>query len=117
MTVSRRLSPAWSLALGFLLAGLAILTLTSASVWHGARVHDHASTIAAGSDHAGEPMQDDDADTPLHSVAHATGELVAVDARAAIPAAPRADRGGWLAMVTRISDGNDPSAPLRPPRA
>lgn len=116
MIGSRRSSRAWPLTLlGFFLAAVAMLTLTSVAGWHSANMHDDTHAVAWGVERVGESQQDS-ADSPLHSVAHATGELVAVDSKAAIPAAPRSDRGSWLSLVTRIRGGNDPSMPLRPPR-
>jgi hypothetical protein len=103
--------------LGALLAFMALLGISSLSVWHNAMVNDADPIHAVSVGHIESAESNSDPDGPLHVAAHATGQFLSIDIQSpATIFAAQAERV-WTSFTSLFRDGSAQSGLLRPPRA
>ena len=100
---------------GAMMALTAMLALSVLSGWHSAAVHEHAPGHASFAEHSHEESGQQDADGPIHILAHANGEWLTAT-QSLLPAAVAMTRPAWATVAPIIQGGHDPSALLRPPK-
>lgn len=101
---------------GFLLALLALMTMSAVSTWHNASIHDddaiHAVSIAH--DHEKQDSSDPDA---VHLTAHMVGQSLAMSDTAVAPIYEASFTTNWSVPHSALKAGIDPTSLLRPPKA
>lgn len=102
--------------LGALLAFSAMFCLVGLSGWHSASVHDHAPAHAATVEHDHDHSRQADPDGPVHLLAHATGQWIALADPLAMPALADLPNLAWSVLDPSFRVGIDPSELLKPPR-
>ncbi|WP_332790657.1 hypothetical protein [Sphingomonas sp. GB1N7] len=90
--------------------------MTGLSGWHGAIVHDHEPFHAASVEYDHDRSKPSDPDGPVHMLAHATGELIALAGPLATPTVAVVSDQSWSPRDTFLRSEIDPSELLRPPR-
>lgn len=97
---------------------VAMFGLATLSGWHSATVHDHDPVHAASieHDHDRDASKMGDLEAPIHSFAHAAGELVTTAGPFAALMTLPVVANAWPAADAFLSAGIDPSELLRPPQ-
>ncbi|QBM75942.1 hypothetical protein E2E30_09305 [Sphingomonas sp. AAP5] len=105
-----------SALLGAVLALVAMLGLIGLSGWHGAIVHDDDPVHAVSIEHSHGGSDQTDPDGPIHVLAHATGQLLTLDAATATLRATVVSDRTWPTGIAGLLRGIGPSGLLRPPQ-
>ncbi|WP_454280350.1 hypothetical protein [Sphingomonas sp. Marseille-Q8236] len=93
-----------------------MIGLVALSSWHSAVVHDDNPVHVASVEHVHGSSNQVDPDGPIHVLAHATGQWLALADIFATPAQFAPVTQVWPIEVYDLQAGIDPSEPLRPPR-
>ncbi|WP_343526197.1 hypothetical protein [Sphingomonas sp.] len=105
-----------STLLGAVLALVAMLGLVALSGWHSAVVHDDDPVHVASVEHVHGSSQQADPDGPIHVLAHAMGQWIALAGPSATPMRFALVNRVWPIALYDLRAGIDPSELLRPPR-
>jgi hypothetical protein len=103
--------------LGALLAFVAMLGISSLSVWHSTMLNDADPIHAVSVGHIDSATSNPDPDGPLHVAAHATGQFLSIDTQSATTVLTTRAERIWIPFTSLFRDDSAQSSLLRPPRA
>ncbi|OYY96168.1 MAG: hypothetical protein B7Y38_11645 [Sphingomonadales bacterium 28-56-43] len=102
---------------GFLLALLALMTMSAVSTWHNASIHDDDAIHAVSIAHEHEKQDSSDPDGAVHLTAHMVGQSLAVPDTAVAHIYEASFTTNWSVPRSALKAGIDPTSLLRPPKA
>ena len=102
---------------GFLLALLALMTMSAVSTWHNASIHDDDAIHAVSIAHDHGKQDPSDPDSAVHLAAHMVGQSLAVPNAAVAPIYEASFATNWSVPHSSLKAGIDPTSLLRPPKA
>ena len=102
---------------GFLLALIALMTMSAVSTWHNASIHDDDAIHAISIAHDHEKQDPSDPDSAVHLAAHMVGQSLAVPNAAVAPIYEASFATNWSVPRSSLKAGIDPTSLLRPPKA
>ena len=101
---------------GFLLALLALMTMSAVSTWHNASIHDDDAIHAVSIAHDHGKQDPSDPDSAVHLAAHMVGQSLAVPNAAVAPIYEASFATNWSVPHSSLKAGIDPTSLLRPPK-